>query len=237
MSIDQDSVKRFWDERAARYVELPIESLANLEQDADNLALKIRLETNKVFEYLPNLTGKAVLDLGAGAGQWAFRFCERGAQVTAVEYSEQFAKVGEREAQRRGHDSVRFIISPAEDYDSDQKFDVVFISGLLIYLNDDQLIQLVGKLSEFCKPGAKIILRDGTGVGSRYELNASYSEHLQAAYSAIYRTADEYISLFDQNGLHVVRHDHVFEDGCPLNKYPETRLRIYEFERHADASS
>jgi hypothetical protein len=26
------------------------------------------------------------------------------------------------------------------------------------------------------------------------------------------------------------RDENVFDEGCPLNKYPETRLRIYHFE-------
>ena len=74
--INQDKVKSFWDARAKTYENLAFESIANLEQDADSLQLKIQLETQKVGEFLGNVSGMHVLDLGAGVGQWAFRFAE-----------------------------------------------------------------------------------------------------------------------------------------------------------------
>src|SRR5690606_37096430 len=99
--INQEKVKAFWDARAASYGSLDFESIVNLEQDPALLALKIRKESEKVFSYLGELSGRSVLDLGAGVGQWSFRFAERGAQITAVEYSEPLARIGEEEARRR----------------------------------------------------------------------------------------------------------------------------------------
>ena len=47
--IDQDKVKAFWDARARTYGALDFNSIANLEQDPENLALKVKLESEKVF--------------------------------------------------------------------------------------------------------------------------------------------------------------------------------------------
>ena len=97
--IDKEKVKAFWDARAKTLGAVAFDSIANLEQDPDDLAVKVRLESEKVFAYLPQVAGKTVLDLGAGVGQWVFRFVERGAaQVTAVEYSAELAEIGRREA-------------------------------------------------------------------------------------------------------------------------------------------
>jgi len=74
-------------------------------------------------------------------------------------------------------------------------------------------------------------LRDGTGVPDHYEIQKRWSEALQANYAAIYRTRAEYIAAFATIGLSCVRDDDMFEPGCVLNKFPETRLRIYRFER------
>lgn len=232
MAIDQDSVKRFWDARASTYTDLPFESVVNLEQDPENLKLKIELETAGVRRYLPDLTGLRVLDLGAGVGQWAFRFIEWGASaVVAVEYSEDLVELGRREASHRGLTQVEFVVSPAERYVPSVPFDVVFISGLFVYMNDDQAERLAGLLQAACAPTGSVVLRDGTAVADRYELNKAFSTHLSTEYSAVYRTRDEYVRLFDAAGFDVIRDENMFDEGCVLNKYPETRLRIYRFVR------
>lgn len=230
--IDQDKVKKFWDARARTYGSLDFNSIANLEQDPENLALKVKLESEKVFAYLGSLNGKTILDLGAGVGQWAFRFVDAGAaHVTAVEYSAELAEIGRREAERRGNANLEFVVSPAEQFRSDKSFDVVFISGLFVYINDDQAEKLVTGLGQFCHANTLVLLRDGTGVTHRHEINNRFSQHLQADYSATYRTAAEYEALFARHGFRFLRHENMFPEDCVLNKYPETRLRIYEIRR------
>jgi SAM-dependent methyltransferase len=233
--IDRARVKAFWDARAEMYGKVDFNSIANLEQDPTNLALKVRLESEKVFAYLGPLAGKSILDLGAGVGQWAFRFAERGAaRVTAVEYSAALASIGRAEAVRSGLTRVEFVVSPAEEYGGGPTFDVVFISGLFVYMADDQAERLASNLPRFCRPETVVLVRDGTGIPFRHEIDNRHSEHLQTLYSATYRTAAEYEALFARQGFVLRRHENVFEEGCPLNKYPETRLRIYQFERNPD---
>jgi hypothetical protein len=36
--------------------------------------------------------------------------------------------------------------------------------------------------------------------------------------------------MFAAAGFSIVRDENMFEEGSPLNKYPETRLRIYQFK-------
>jgi ubiquinone/menaquinone biosynthesis C-methylase UbiE len=230
--IDKAKVKAFWDARAETYGHLDFNSIANLEQDPENLALKVRLESEKVFAYLGAVAGKTVLDLGAGVGQWAFRFAARGAaRVTAVEYSAALAAIGREEALRSGHAGVEFVVSPAEEYAGDGTFDVVFISGLFVYMTNDQAETLVAGLPRFCRADTTVLVRDGTGVPIRHEIDNRHSEHLQTLYSATYRTAAEYEDLFARHGFALRRHENMFDEGCPLNKYRETRLRVYEFVR------
>lgn len=233
--IDPGKVKAFWDSRAETYGRLDFASIANLEQDPECLALKVRLESEKVFAWLGPVGRRSILDLGAGVGQWAFRFAERGAsRVTAVEYSAPLAAIGRDEATRSGHACVEFVVSAAEDFVADAPYDVVFISGLFVYMNDDQAERLVARLPAFCRPDTFVLVRDGAGVPVRHEIDDRRSEHLAAQYSATYRTAAEYEALFARHGFALRRHEDMFEEGCPLNKYPETRLRVYEFARAAE---
>lgn len=228
--IDEVKVKRFWDSRASTYKSLPFESIANLEQDPANLDLKIRLETEKVFRWLGDIEGRSVLDLGAGVGQWAFRFAERGARhVTAVEYSEPLVDIGRAEASERGLTNLEFVASPAETFVPRRTYDVVFISGLFVYMTDGQADALLGNLPRACGPDSIVLLRDGTGIEKRHEIDDRPSDHLKTMYSATYRTRNEYAGLFETAGFHLVEDENMFDEGCPLNKYPETRLRIYRF--------
>lgn len=230
--IDPAKVKAFWESRANRYSELALESLGNLEQDADNLRLKIDGETSKVFDWIPDVRGLSVLDLGAGVGQWSLRFAERAAgRVLAVEYAQGMADIGRLEAQRRGHDQVEFLVSSVESFDTEEQFDLVYISGLLLYLNDDQVEDLARKVGRFVRPGGQLMVRDTTGILGRYEIDDRFSEHLGTRYSATYRTRDEYVALFQNRGLSLRRDENMFAPGHPLNKYPETRLHLFLFGR------
>jgi len=230
--LDAKKVKDFWDRRPDNYNKLSFESLANLENDPKFLDIKIRTEMEKVFAWLPDLTGKTVLDLGAGVGQWAFRFQHKGAKkITAVEFSAAMIEVGKLEARKRNIDNVDFILSSAENYCSPEHYDVIFISGLMIYLNDEQAEKLLSNLRAYSKPESTILLRDGTGVGERFEINNRYSANLQAEYSATYRTAEQYEAIFARYGFSLTRSENMFPEGHMLNKYPETRLRLYHFEQ------
>jgi len=228
--LDKEKIKSFWDSRADTYQNLAFESIANLEQDPENLKLKIQLETEKVADYLGPIAGKTILDLGAGVGQWSFRFIEAGAaSVTAVEYSQPLAEIGRTEAAHRNVADLFFEVSAAEQFLDGKTYDIVFISGLLVYMNEEQAALLVRNLVEFCHSGTVVLLRDGTGITGRYEINNRMSEHLQSTYSALYRTREEYLELFAKKGFRLQRDENMFDEGCPLNKYPETRLRIYRF--------
>ena len=230
--INPQKVKKFWESRAELYSVVALESVANLEQDPENLQLKIDDETTKVFSWLPSVENKSILDLGAGVGQWSFRFAERGAKrVLAVEYTEGLARIGQQEARIRKMEQVEFVVSAAEKYKSKERFDLVFISGLFVYLNDDQAKELLSNLGGFVAENGLLMLRDGTGLVTRHEIDDHYSEHLAQNYSATYRTANEYIDLFETAGFSCIQSENMFPELHPLNKYPETRLRLFLFRK------
>lgn len=227
--MDEEKIRKFWQNRGSKYQDLSFESVANLEEDPESLKLKIRDEQEKVFSWF-SPTGKTILDLGAGIGQWAFRFQERGAlKVDAVEYSSSFIEIGTREANIREAEGVKFIHSSAQDFRPNSLYDIIFVSGLFVYLEDVNFERVVRNICCALNEGGRIIVRDGTSIGTSYELNDIYSEHLDEYYSATYRAPETYISVFRQFGLECLRHENMFAEGHPLNKYRETRLHLFEF--------
>lgn len=231
--IDSRNVKRFWEARGSKLGEVPFESIANLEEDPRLLELKMQLEQEQVLPLLPLRRDTSLLDLGAGVGQWTFRFAPLVRRVVAVEYSAPLAKIGQNEARRRGVQNVEFVVSPAEAFETQERFDVVFVSGLFLYLDDTQCERLMYRLPQLLDSGGTLLLRDGTSVlaGRRHEIDNRFSQTLNEYYSAIYRTREEYLALFAQVGLELILDGQMFEESSPLNKYPETRLRYYVFRR------
>lgn len=226
--ISPHKIKNFWESRGKKYHQVAFESVANLEEDPELLELKISVETNKVIPRLALTSAARLLDLGAGCGQWSFRFAPLVKEVTAVEYTRSLAEIGIKEALRRQASNVHFEISPAEEFKCDTPYDIVFISGLFVYLTDKQAEALCGRLRSFVTDGGQIFVRDGTSIlNKRYQIENKYSPVLQTEYSAIYRTTDEYLELLDKADFICEEHGNIFDEGCALNKYPETRLRWY----------
>jgi SAM-dependent methyltransferase len=229
--IDAGNVKRFWEARGNKLGEVPFESIANLEEDPQLLELKVQLEQERVLPLLPLSPQASLLDLGAGVGQWTFRFAPLVRRVVAVEYSAPLAEIGRKEAVRRQAHNVEFIVSAAEAFESPERFDIVFVSGLFVYLTDAQCERLMSTLPRLLGPSGTLLLRDGTSIlpGRRHEIDHRFSQHLKEYYSAVYRTREEYIALFARAGLALVGDGQMFDESSPLNKYPETRLRYYVF--------
>ena len=232
--IDPKSVKEFWERRGLEEGRTMFESIANLEPDPELLRLKIDEETACVMPRLLLNNTIRMLDLGAGVGQWSFRFAPLVKEVVAVEYSEPLARIGMEAANELGVNNIEYAISSAEDYFTEKPFDLIFISGLFVYLTDEQASKLLFNLPKMLIPNGKLCLRDGTSIlPERYFINNRWSEVLQTNYSAIYRTRKEYIEIFKSAGFDLLEDCQVFNEGSPLNKYPETRLRLYMFEGKA----
>lgn len=231
MTDFESSIKAFWDAQAKKAEKLKPEAISNLEEDPILIEKKILIETKKVFSYANLSSDSLVLDLGSGTGQWAFRFANIVKHVTAVEFSSPMLNIAEKLAIQKNIKNVSFHSGKAQTFNPKSSFDLVFISGLLIYLTDNQISELLKNVYGYLKLGGRVILRDGTALNERYEIHNKYSDELDANYTAFYRTTNEYIAVFKSHGLDVLKHEDMFEAGSELNKRIETRLRIYEFKK------
>ena len=228
--IDKEKVKNFWDLQALKAESLRLEGVANLEEDPSLLDKKIAYEFSKVMSWVNlELTTSKVLDLGSGAGQWSFHFGKIAKQVTAVEYSKEMLNLAIKEAQLNRIDNIEFIYGDAQSYNSNIKFDLIWLSGLLIYMNDEECEDTIKNCSKMLDPNGSLILRDSTGYPNRYEIQNEYSASLNSTYSACYRSVKEYTEVFRKYGFKLLRDQDMFPEGSQLNKWINTRLRLYEF--------
>lgn len=226
--IDHDKIREFWIRRGEREGNIAFESLANLEEDERLLGLKIRLEKERLLPLLNLSADSDVLDLGAGNGQWALRFAPMSRSVTAVDYSPTMLAIGRRKAMETGCGNIEFIESPIETFVPAKRYATVFVSGLFIYLDNSRASRVAGMMAKALADDGVALVRDGTSIKKdRHVIDDRFSPLLRCNYSAVYRTSEEYGRIFKAASLSVLDEGDMFDEGCPLNKYPETRLRYY----------
>lgn len=92
-------------------------------------------EHEEMVALLPAVQGKAVADLGCGAGQWALHFAEQGARsVLAVDLSDRMLELARRD---RAHSRIRYERAALESVDlGEAQFDLVFSSLAFHYVED-----------------------------------------------------------------------------------------------------
>ena len=76
-----------------------------------------------------------------------------------------------------------------------RKYDIVLMTGVSMYINEDELIKCYHGLKRLAKRDTLFYFEESVGKKERLTLNHIWSEDLQDYYGAIYRTREEYKSL------------------------------------------
>ena len=162
---------------------------------------RFRGELNAVARAIQDIApSTSVLDLGSGVGVWTEYFAQRFANVVAVEASSTLYEVLNDRCSRypnvTTYNSDVLSFEPKNDRGSTQGFGLVFLGGLLMYLNDHDVATLLHKLIPFLKPGAIVLCREST---IRHGVNS-----IQGDYQVVYRSVETYRSILVDAGFVVV---------------------------------
>lgn len=154
-----------------------------------------------------------VLDLGSGVGFWAEDFAAHFSQVVAVEGSEALYQALEKRC--APYPNVRFVHGNVMSFEPDGRYDLIFLGGLLMYLNEEDVIALLRRLVPFLEPGGMILCRESTVRGETVARRGEYQ--------VVYRSVPDYARIFGQSGLsvqHVERNEPyvLMQMGCELVK-------------------
>ncbi len=142
----------------------------------------------------------AVLDLGSGIGTWAEEFARHFSQVTAVERSRTLFQA--LQSRCAPYLNLRSVHGDVMTFEPDARYDLVFLGGLLMYLNEPDAIALLRKLAPCLETGGMILCRESTVRGN--------AQALRGDYQVVYRSVSTYRRLFEQCGLsirHVERNE------------------------------
>ena len=154
-----------------------------------------------------------VLDLGSGIGFWTEHFAQHFAKVVAVEAS---TPLYEALVQRCAeYSNVEAVQGDAVSFEPEDSVELVFLGGLLMYLNENDAVSLLRKLVGSLAPCGVIVCRETTV--RRADMTR------QGDYQAIYRSVASYTRIFNKCGLSVVE----AKRNTPLCSDPDG-LRIRE---------
>ena len=162
----------------------------NLPQNA--VRYRMRKEIATIAGWLDGvpLPGR-VLDLGCGAGTWTKIFADRYDRVVGIEQSSSMVK------------AARALLAPfpgAEIVEGDGRkdlpvgpYDLIFLGGLCMYLNDPDAVALLRSLKGRLASGASIVLRETTVPHGTLTPRGDYQ--------AVYRSVILYQDLFREAGF------------------------------------
>ena len=219
-----DGSNKFWKKYSERD-DLSLNSLMNLEIDPDKSTQKFDYEKKRLESILDYDSNWSLVDLGGGVGLWTEYFSDHMNKVTLVEREANFVELA---IERIDNEGVEIVHSDVTDFDAEKNtFDVVFISGVTLYLNDERLNMMMTKVKQYLKSDGLYVHRDAYGIEERFLLDSKNSENLKLKYSAVYRSRKEYDDIFvETHGFEKIFDEDMYPEETKLNVRKETRLRI-----------
>ena len=175
---------------------------------------RFRAESRIVRRLTRNLGPNGVaLDLGSGIGHWAEQFAHDFSRVVAVEGSRRLYEA--LQARCAGYANVRPVLGNVLSFELDGEYDLIFLGGLLMYLDESDVIPLLRRLAPCLGPGGIILCRDSTVRGETVTREGDYP--------VVYRSVSVYTDLFKRCGLmvqHVERNEPyvLLQMACELIK-------------------
>ena len=131
------------------------------------------------------------------------------------------------------YDNCKFQVMSATDICDDElliepPFDIIIISGVLMYINDDDLAKVIDNINRVGAENKKLFIMEPIScLETRLTLKDFYSEGLDADYSAIYRTEKEYAECFENLNYNKLISEYIFED---ISHHSETSNMFFVIE-------
>jgi len=201
-SLDYGKVQEFWQRRSRRISETgPLR--ASMFGDEEFARKRDAYEKQMVLPHLRLSSNSRVLDVGCGTGRWGHELASKVAAYLGTDSCGPFIEAARAQFGAAGllSEAHRFQQLAAQEVSATTlairpPFDVVIVAGLMLFLNDEDVASLLGRLSQLTASDGLIYVREPIALEERLTLKEHFSEELDENYHAIYRTVAEYETFF-----------------------------------------
>lgn len=236
--IDPAAVARFFAERAEKAKKIgPLRAVIYQDRHPD---LAERRDSAEKALLLPKLRLHAsdrVLDIGCGTGRWTGLLSSGVTSYHGTDFAAGLIDIARREHGTTANVSYSVLPSVSLSLAALGKaegFTKIVVLGLLIYLNDDAVLETLRRVGDVAAPGCRLVIREPVAIADRLTIKAHFSPELEQTYNAIYRTEDELLAIFSttlgQQGFVLAESGYVYEQS-ELNNRVDTVQKWYLFER------
>jgi len=207
VSVDEESVKVFWEQRAGMYGEKGDSTVVLCGERFSDAVAKQNAFLRGVLLPQLNITGNSrILDVGCGVGRLAGMLLPKCGFYYGVDFSRSMVNTARQvcEAMKADGCKADYQIERLSFSDALQKtpdyyggvFDCVCFCGVCMYVNDEILQKSFCSLPALLGRHGAVLFQEPVGKRERLTLNNFYSGALHTVYNAIYRTPEEYISFY-----------------------------------------
>ena len=228
-------MNNFWENQSLKKYSF-IHSVSNLSNDKNFSKEKSNNELKKIQDllYSENRTYDSCIEIGAGSCQWTYMLSKISKKVLATDTSKGMLNIGkEYIIKKKPKNKIDFFYGDICKIKNplNSPYDLVFISGLILYLSKNQFSKLTKFISMNTKTFSTLVLREPVAINNEYILDNIYSEELKTNYSAFYRTEKNIINAFKLNNFVVKTNEWLHPDNSKFNKWKETRLKLISLRR------
>lgn len=236
--INYSETKQFFKNRANKFQESNPYSVTMYQDNNKELVqARNQKEIEKILPLLNLNHNSKVLDIGCGMGRWADALPKDIYEYCGIDFSGELIQIAKN---RNTFSNFSFFEGKASDiekvlsHESKDKFNIVLMVGILMYINDKDLQLILEQVNRITDKHAVICIREPIGIEQRLTLKDFFSEELKDNYNAIYRTREELQAFFHSallsNGFQITEEGFLFKEDA-LNNRKETVQYYYRMER------
>jgi ubiquinone/menaquinone biosynthesis C-methylase UbiE len=239
IDIDYAATKIFFDNRCNKTYLSALSTTMYQDDNPELVEQRDLTEKNIIGPKLNTSSPRRVFDVGCGIGRWGWFWAHKSADIEyqGIDFSQGLIDAAITEATKRSFPNLQFQQMSAVDINPAKlavlpPYDLIIISGLLIYLNDKDCLKMLQQIAEFTVSNGQVYIREPVAVEQRLTLNQFYSEELADDYSAIYRNETEMQAYIEQafgGSFHLVEAGPLFPDQ--LEKRAQTRQHFFILQK------
>ncbi len=214
MKLDDSKTQQFWEE-TANEIGTRFDKFGAVMVNDDPVWVKYRhkVETEHLFRRVEVGPSMSVLDLGCGVGRYSTEFAKKCKSVLAIDYSPTFIEYAEKAARDEGISNITFLCQSITEFSylENLDFDIIHLGGVLMYMNDKSIEELINQLKHHLRKDGVLIKRGTVALKQRIYGGRSNPY--------ICRTVGEYQDIFQNNGFTLIYRNYIMFPPLPCHLY------------------